>query len=105
MIKMINWVLGATVFTSCSSDDNPTTPPEKALPKVSKIYSASKMTYERFVAGQWVKLYDQTRERVLSCDFRWTGDRLVSIVKDYAADSPDMRISSHSTYDLEYVEN
>lgn len=81
----MNWAIatalmcGASVFTACSKGDNPVSLPEKALPKISKIYSATSVRTERNVAGQWVKLYDQDRERALAYDFRWTGDRLESI--------------------------
>ena len=72
-------VCGTSVFTSCSSDDDPVTPTEKQLPKVSKIYLANTVKAERNVAGNWVTLYDRANERSLLYGFQRTGDRLESI--------------------------
>ncbi len=72
-------VCGTSVFTSCSSDDDPVTPPEKQLPKVSKIYFSNTVKAERNVAGKWVTLYDRAKERALLYGFQRTGDRLESI--------------------------
>lgn len=87
MKKMMNRVLaailticGSSVFIACSNDDNPVVPQDKPLPKVSKIYSSSTVKAERNVAGQWTTIHEQVNERALLYDFKWTGDRLESIL-------------------------
>ena len=56
MIQMKLWAIAtlmscASVFTACTTNDNPVTPQEKPLPKVSTIYTASTVKAERNVAG------------------------------------------------------
>jgi YD repeat-containing protein len=84
-MKQMKWVLaatmifcGASVFTACSNEDTPVAP-EKSLPKISKVYSATMVKAERKVGDQWMTLYENVSERALLYDFQWTGDRLESI--------------------------
>lgn len=88
MRKSTQWVLaailticGASVFTSCTTDnsDNPVTPPEKPLPKVSKIYFTSSQKIEKNVAGTWMTIYDKANERALHVECQWTGDHMESL--------------------------
>lgn len=94
----------ASVFTACTTNDNPVTPQEKPMPKVSTIYTASTIKAERNVAGQWMTLYDNKNERTLLYDYQWAGDRVVSIVRDNNTEANEMRVTTHAVYDLEYAE-
>ena len=94
MIKIMQWLMaatlvcGASVFTSCSfNDDFPVSPdqPEKAMPRISKIYKEGHMVLKRNVMGSWMTLMDREDERALEKEFFWTGNRLDS-AKDVKTD-------------------
>ena len=79
MVVAATLICGSIVLTSCTNEDNPATPLEEPLPKVSKIYSTRKVKAEKNVAGQWIILYEKDNERSLSVDIQWAGDRMESI--------------------------
>ena len=85
MKKMMQWVMaatlicGASVFMSCTEkDDNPVSPeqPEKAMPRISKIYKTGHMVFKKNVMGNWMTIMDREDERALEREFFWTGNRL-----------------------------
>ena len=103
MKKFFQWVMaatlvcGASVFTSCSfNDDFPVSPdqPETTMPRVSKIYKEGHMVYKKNVMGSWMTVMDKVNERALDREFFWTGNRLDS-AKDVVTDT---------TWEMEYDE-
>ena len=88
MKKMMQWVLaatlvcGASVFTSCSvKGDLPVIPdqPEKAMPRVSKIYKEGHMVYKKKVKDSWMTIIDKVNEKAVFKEFFWTSNRLDSV--------------------------